>query len=207
MKRICKPLLCAATIVLSSCAAVPREAAELSSLLGRQIEVLEQSHTATVEAWYCEKENAAMLFLDNIWYRDYLDQLFARQETEAFWNEVIAEQPQQRVESLKALTSMIQSDYAAQRELLLAPLRNSRDQLLAHVRDHFALARDMNATLTDHIAGANAVQERRKRLLGRITDADEFESRLDSLLRKADSLLGRAHTANAAYARIETKQL
>lgn len=41
-------------IGMSACASIPHETVELSTLLGKQIDALEQSHVATINAYYAE---------------------------------------------------------------------------------------------------------------------------------------------------------
>ena len=64
-------------IGMSACASIPHETVELSTLLGKQIDALEQSHVATINAYYAEKERTIIDFIDKTWYPQYLEKLFA----------------------------------------------------------------------------------------------------------------------------------
>lgn len=189
-------------IILSSCASIPKESAELSILLGRQIDALEQGHVATIRAYYKEKELAAIHHLDEVWYRRYLDDLFAQPGTIEFWNEVIKEEPAQRIESLKELTDLVQTDYREQREQLLNPLKEQENELLATIQNHYDLARKMNQAITEHVRSAHEVQEKRKQLIAHFADTDKIEKMTDQYLQKADSLL---HKVQTTLGQVENK--
>lgn len=182
-------------IGLSSCASIPHATVEMSILLGQQIETLENGHIATVDAFYEEKERTVTKWLEEVWYCRYLENLFAQPETIEFWNEVIVEDLPQRIESLKKLTDLIQTDYMEQRDMLLNPLRTEREELLRIIRKHYEFARNMNEAITNNVSSAHAVQEKQKQLLSGIVDTDKIDSQIDRYLQKADSMLNTAQTA------------
>lgn len=181
-------------IWLSACATIPQATVELSSLLGQQIDALEQSHISTIDAYYAEKERAIIDFLNKVWYQRYLEELFARQATIEYWNEVLSEELPQRIESLKQLTELIQEDYSEQKEILLSPLQEGKKELISIVQKHYDLAREMNNTITNNVNSAYALQEKQKQLLSTIIDTDEFQQQVDFYFQKADSLLTKAQT-------------
>lgn len=182
-------------IGLSSCASIPKATVDMSTLLGQQIDALEHSHVVLVNAYYDEKEQSVLAFLDEVWYKDYLDDLFSRKGTIEFWNETITEELPQRIESLKNLTNLIQNDYMEQRKLLLHPLQTDRNELLAILKKHYSLAAEMNYVITENVSSANEVQEKRKQMLSKIIDTEKFEQQIDAYLRKADSILNSTQTA------------
>lgn len=195
MNKICNFLLGMMIIGLSSCASIPRETVEMSVLLGRQIEALEQGHTAMVEAFYKEKEATATKWLKEQWYRNYLNDLFAMPSTIEFWNEAITEELPQRMESLKNLTDLIQEDYMQQRDSLLNPLKSEKEKLLGIIHTHYNTAREMNDVITKNIDSANALEEKRKQLLSRFVNTDKIDMQINQSLQRADSILSTAQTA------------
>lgn len=194
MNKIRKFLLGAMMIGLSSCASIPHATVEMSMMLGQQIEASEQGHVAMVNAFYKEKEQAAIRWLKKIWYPNYLNALFAMSDTAEFWEEVMAEELPERMESLKKLTDLIQTDYMEQQDLLLNPLKAEKEKLLSIVRDHYAVARQMNDAITENVSSANAVQEKRKQLLSRFVDTDRIDKQIDHYLQRADSILNTVQT-------------
>ena len=195
MNKIGKFLLGVMMIGLSSCASIPHETVEMSVLLGRQIDALEQGHIVMIDAIYKEKEQVAVNWLKEQWYRNYLNDLFAMPGTIEFWNEAIAEEPAQRMESLKDLTDLIQEDYMKQRDSLLIPLRTEKEKLLGIIRSHYEIAREANDVITQNIDSANALEEKRKRLLSRFVDTDKIDTQINRYLQRADSILNTAQTA------------
>lgn len=195
MKTTYKLLLGMLVIQLSSCASIPKATVEMSTLLGQQINALEQNHISTINAYYDEKEQSAIVFLNEEWYRDYLNDLFQKPATVEFWDEAITEELPQRIESLKALTNLIQTDYNEQRERLLKPLKASREQLLKVVKDYYSVAKEMNYIITENVSSANEVQEKRKQLFSKFADSDKLETQVNAYFQKADSILNTARIA------------
>lgn len=182
-------------ISLSACATIPHAAVELSSLLGQQIDALEQSHISTINAYYAEKERAIIDFLNEVWYQRYLEELFSRPATIEYWNEVLSEELPQRIESLKQLTELIQEDYSEEKEILLAPLQEGKKELLSIVQKHYELAREMNSTITNNVNSAHTLQEKQKQLLSTVVDTDAIQQQVDIYFQKADSVLNKAQMA------------
>ena len=195
MNNIVKLLLGVIMIGLSSCASIPQATVEMSMMLGRQIEALEQGHVAMINAFYDEKEQTAIWWLKKVWYPDYLNGLFAMPGTAEFWDETMAEELPERMESLKKLTDLIQTDYMEQQDMLLNPLRKEREELLGIVRDHYAVAREMNSVITESVSSANAVQEKSRQLLSRFVDTDRIDAQIEGYLQRADSVLNTAQMA------------
>ena len=202
MNRISKFLLGMMMICLSSCASIPHATVEMSVLLGQQIDALEQGHTIMINAFYKEKEQAAVKWLKEQWYRDYLNDLFAMPSTIEFWNEAITEELPQRMASLKDLTDLIQDDYMKQRDSLLIPLNAEKEKLLDIIHAHYNTAREMNDVITKNIDSANALEEKRKQLLSRFVNTDKIDTQIDRYLQRADSILS---TAQTAFEKIDSK--
>ena len=181
-------------IGLSSCASIPHATVEMSMMLGQQIKALEQGHVTMANALYKEKEQAAIQWLKKVWYPNYLNDLFSKSDTAEFWEEVMGEELPERMESLKKLTDLIQKDYIEQQDLLLNPLRAEKEELLGIIREHYAVAHEMNDAITENISSANAVQEKRKQLLSRFVDTDRIDAQIDLYLQRADSILNTTQT-------------
>lgn len=190
-----KLILFISAISMSACASIPHATVELSTLLGKQIDALEQSHVATINAYYAEKERTIIDFIDKTWYPQYLERLFAEPTTIEYWNEVLSEELPQQIESLKEFTAMIQEDYSEEKEMLLTPLQDDKKELLAIVQEHYALAREMNNTITNNVNSAHALQEKQKQILSTVLDTDGIEQQVDLYFQKADSILNKAQTA------------
>lgn len=74
------------------------------------------------------------------------------------------------------------------------PLKAEKEKLLSIVRDHYAVARQMNDAITENVSSANAVQEKRKQLLSRFVDTDRIDKQIDHYLQRADSILNTVQT-------------
>lgn len=188
-------LLTVMIVGLSSCASIPRATVDMSMMLGQQINALEQGHIATINAYYKEKEQSAILFLDEVWYHRYLTDLFAESETIEFWNEVLVEELPRRIESLKVLTDLIQSDYMEERASLLTPLEDGKEKLLGTIREHYAVAREMNDLITENVNSVHNIEEKYKRLFSKFTDTDKIEAQMNRYFLQADSILNVARSA------------
>ena len=82
-----------------------------------------------------------------------------------------------------------------QRDSLLIPLRTEKEKLLGIIRSHYEIAREANDVITQNIDSANALEEKRKRLLSRFVDTDKIDTQINRYLQRADSILNTAQTA------------
>ena len=141
-----------------------------------------------------QKKKTIIDFIDKTWYPQYLERLFAEPTTIEYWNEVLSEELPQRIESLKEFTAMIQEDYSEEKRCSSLHCKMTKE-LLAIVQEHYALAREMNNTITNNVNSAHALQEKQKQLLSTVLDTDGIEQQVDLYFQKADSILNKAQTA------------
>ena len=189
-----------------SCASLPRATVDLSVLLDRQIDALEQSHIKIIDKYFEEKQHHALNFLDNEWYPKYLENFFNNEEVEEVWNEIINNpDKKERILDLQMVVSIIQTEYMTVRSSLLTPLETTRWELLIAIQEEYNTARIINNAILNNIASVNDIQETRKEYLSKIIDIYSVESTINSYLEKADKILSEAQKGIDKYNKAESK--
>lgn len=204
MKKIICILLLATG--LYSCASLPKEAVEMTLLLDKQLDALQQSHLDIVELYCSEREKRAISFLDNEWYSTYLNNLFEKDYVEDIWQQIVDSQDkQERMLMIKALTQVSQEEYNAQKVILMAPITESRTELRKIILSEYQKAKDMNLTVTNNIASVHDVQEIRKNYLSKAVDIDKIESQIEKSTNKIDSVFNKTQDLIDKYKKNEDK--
>ena len=75
--RLAKAFCLSCVVVFASCASVPKETAEMSAMLGRQLSVLKDTNGKMLERLYAEKEKNVARYVDEEWYPYWLEQFFS----------------------------------------------------------------------------------------------------------------------------------
>ena len=78
---------------------------------------------------------------------------------------------------------------------LQTPLEDGREKLLGTVREHYAIAREMNDLITENVNSAHNIKEKYKRLFSKFTDTNKIEAQMNRYFLQADSILNVAQTA------------
>jgi len=207
-KEYMRKIVCILLIVagFSSCASLPKEAVEMTLLLDKQLDALQQSHLDMVELYCSEREKRAISFLDNEWYPSYLNNLFENESVQDLWQQVInSEDKQERMSMLKLLTQVSQEDYNAQKVILREPITESRAELRKVILFEYQKAKEMNLTVTNNIASVHDVQEIRKNYLSKAVDVDNIEYRLEQSIHKIDSVFNKTQNLIDSYNKNEDK--
>ncbi len=193
-------------ILLSSCASLPKATVEMSMLLEKQINILEENHLDMVTLYFDEKEKLAIEFLENEWYPMFLDKFYEKETITAFHEETLKlTDPLKRKENIEMLTTVIQENYMAERDSLITPIQKAKKEMTALVREEYNKARVMNAAITNNIASVNDIQEKRKELLSNIVDYESLENQLNERLAQLDDLLEQGQKTVDEYNKNEDK--
>ena len=103
------PFLCIAILcAFASCVSVPKAALDISVQLEQQLYTLQQATHSIVEKAYQEKEK----YIDNVWYPQYVEDLFQQPVIVELWNEVVrTDSLVNRMEMIKTLTQSCMVEY------------------------------------------------------------------------------------------------
>lgn len=103
------PFLCIAILcAFASCVNVPKAALDISVQLEQQLYTLQQATHSIVEKAYQEKEK----YIDNVWYPQYVEDLFQQPVIVELWNEVVrTDSLVNRMEMIKTLTQSCMVEY------------------------------------------------------------------------------------------------
>lgn len=93
------------SLLVSVC---PKAALDISVQLEQQLYTLQQATNSIVEKAYQEKEK----YIDNVWYPQYVEDLFQQPVIVELWNEVVrTDSLVNRMEMIKTLTQSCMVEY------------------------------------------------------------------------------------------------
>lgn len=194
------------TVLLSSCATLPKATVDMSMLLNKQLQALETNHIQIIDKHFEVKREQSLDFLDNEWYPDYLNRFFSNDEAEEIWNEIVDNPDKKtRISDLQEVVEIIQEKYMAKRDSLLLPLEESHIKALELVRGEYSKAKTMNSAVLSNVASVNDIQEARREYLSKLVDVDSIENTISTYFERADKILDEARKGIEKYEEAESK--
>ncbi len=186
-------LLLLGSLLMAACATLPKATVDTAMLLERQITILEQSHLALVDGIFAEKRAEALDLLDNELYPAILNNYFSYPQVEVDWKEAF-ENPNkvERVADLQELVSIIHAQYMEERNLLLLPIEEARNEAITTVREEYAKAKQMSGAILENVASVQEIQQMRRDNLSKVVDVDALEETVYGYLEKANEVLDKA---------------
>lgn len=204
MKKLIWIILLAATFC--SCATLPRETVEMSLMLDKQLDALQQSHLDMTELYCNEKEKRVITFLDEEWYPAYINNLFNEKYVKDAWQEVIDSQDVlERMSILKILTQVSMEDYNSQKSIMMGPIIESRTELRKIILAEYQKAKEMNLTVTNNIASVHDIQQVRNNFLSKAVDVDKIDREIQKSVNKIDSVFNKTQDLIDKYKKNEDK--
>ena len=206
--KICMGSSC--VVLITSCASIPQETVILSKTVGNDLQVLQNSHRATVELLFDRMEKDINTFIDNV-YAPYIIHSVLKSELENYQNGehslygVIENAGKDKDSADKALNEMLSFTEFANKQInmkrneLLIPIQNQKRELLMSVDSSFRNVIYANATLTAHLESVHKVKEKQNKLLTNIGLGgldDKVTSRLVELSEAVDKIVREGNTIN-----------
>lgn len=189
--RLAKAFCLSCVVVFASCASVPKETAEMSAMLGRQLSVLKDTNGKMLERLYAEKEKNVARYVDEEWYPYWLEQFFSNPVTESVWDEAVrTDSMEYRMEIVQALTKICMDEYKSYKDSLLSQIQAERDSVTALCEEQYDKALRMNTAITRNVKSAAGVNEKYESLLGKVVDVEKMDSLVQSSLDRIDGQLG-----------------
>ena len=140
--RLAKAFCLSCVVVFASCASVPKETAEMSAMLGRQLSVLKDTNGKMLERLYAEKEKNVARYVDEEWYPYWLERFFSNPVTESVWDEAVrTDSMEYRMEIVQALTKICMDEYKSYKDSLLSQIQAERDTVTALCEEQYDKAR------------------------------------------------------------------
>jgi len=179
-------------VCCTSCAVLPKATVEMSVLMDKQINALEENHLHLVNLYFDQREKSALNFLNKEWYPVYLNNFIQQETVATIWNQSLSDsKTEDRVAKMKLITQVTQEAYMQMRDSLLVPLSLSRKKMIELIGDEYRKTKAMNSAITNNVASVNEIQEKRKELISKIINTNELNFKIDGALQKVDSVINR----------------
>ncbi|WP_287565167.1 hypothetical protein [Parabacteroides sp.] len=193
-------------LFLTSCASIPKATVEMSVQLEQQLYALKQANNSIIENVYKEKENNVIEYVDNIWYPQYLKDLFQNPTIVQLWNEVVTTNKlEDRMEMLLLLTNSSMKKYQSYKSSLLEPIKEEKAVTLKSFNNEYDLAIRMNAAIMRNVASSSTLQEEYKTYVSKIISPERLDSITQTSLQKVDKQLDNIQKGLDAYDKSEEK--
>jgi len=179
-------------VCCTSCAVLPKATVEMSVLMDKQINALEENHLHLVNLYFDQREKSALNFLNKEWYPVYLNNFIQQETVATIWNQSLSDsKTEDRVAKMKLITQVTQEAYMQMRDSLLGPLSLSRKKMIELIGDEYRKTKAMNSAITNNVASVNEIQEKRKELISKVINTNELNFKIDGALQKVDSVINR----------------
>lgn len=173
--------------VLSGCASVPPESAELSAELGKQIAIIETSNLALLKSFFDMKREQVDRFMETEWVPLFAENYFKKDEVEVIWQQVVESgNAQDRLEFVIRTGPALQQEINNKRLALIQPLDDLERDIERKIREEYTRARLVNNTITGFLMSAAEVTETRKKYLEMAGISDE---KVNDVVDKVNSTL------------------
>lgn len=198
-------------IGLTACATVPKESADLSIELGKQISSIETAHLTLVAKYFDEKRNRVDEFIMKEWVPEFASNFFANEQIAQMWEMIVKSgNTTDRLEFIVTLGPKLQSSINAKRLELIKPLNDAERIIVREIRNGYDQAKAINNSITSFLVSSSKVSENQKRyleMLGvkdeKIAEAlDQVDSAVSSLLGKAEQASDKVEKANSYFEKL-----
>lgn len=180
-------------LILSGCASVPRESAELSADLGTMIRDARESHFALIDEYMRQRRARMDNFMEQKWIPTYMKN-FMRESK--FAEQYDAEKnPAEKAAIAEEFQQQASKDIAQQRAAMADALADVEGLLRKRIADHYDNMLVVNEALTAHLLSAAKVTTARDEIMKKLKlPANELVplQKLDSTLRKIEQFEGKA---------------
>ena len=160
--------------MLTGCATIPSEAAELSSELGNRISALQNANLTLLNRYFDLKRAEVDRFIEETWVPEYAMEVFKHPTIAKGWDTIVQENdPSERLKFIVWLGPKIQSKINSKRLEIISPIDSIEQQIEDQLRSAYAEVRAINNTLTAFLLSASRVAENRNRYLDMVGVTDE----------------------------------
>jgi|SRR3990172_3975200 len=141
---------------LFSCASVPKEAVELSYIVGEDIEAVHLSYRALISQHFQNLRTQANQFLDQQWTPIFLKEFIENGELKEYCQD---RDPVKAFDGVSLWVESAIAEIGKMRKGLLDPIDRDEKMLIASVDEAFARLVRANAIITAHLNSLRKVQE------------------------------------------------
>lgn len=187
--------------IFNSCISVPKETVQLSTVIGTNIKVLENSHTTMVGLFYTEIINNINDFIEEV-YAPFIINYVLKKELDNYKKNkspsifetiyTAASDDISKTATSKVLTDMSDFLNAAQRKIekkrneLLIPVKKQRDSIILNINISYGNTMQANSSVTNYLQSISNLKESQQEVLSVIGLKGKAEELNKSLLKVSE---------------------
>jgi hypothetical protein len=187
--------------LLNSCVSVPKETVQLSRVIGKDLTVLQNSHTTMVELFYTEIINNINAFIEEV-YAPFIINYVLKGELKNYKNNIspsifgvinkAASDGAGKSETAKVLIEMSDFLKAANAQIekkrneLLDPIQKQKDAMLRNINTSYENTRRANSSVTNYLQSVLSLKESQREILSIVGLKGMDEALNNTLLKVSD---------------------
>ena len=185
--------------IFNSCISVPKETVKLSSVIGTDLKVLENSHTTMVGLFYNEIINNINGFIEDV-YAPFIINYVLKKELDSYHNsqpsifEAIEDAATKggKTNTEKAYNDMSDFLKAARTQIekkrneLLVPIQKQRDSIILNIKISYGNTILASSSVTSYLQSISSLKESQNEVLSVIGLKGKTEELTNTLLKMSD---------------------
>ena len=185
--------------IFNSCISVPKETVQLSSVIGTDLKVLENSHTTMVGLFYNEIMNNMNGFIEDV-YAPFIINYVLKKELDSYHNsqpsifEAIEDAATKggKANTEKAYNDMSDFLKAARTQIekkrneLLVPIQKQRDSIILNIKISYGNTILASSSVTSYLQSISSLKESQNEVLSVIGLKGKTEELTNTLLKMSD---------------------
>ena len=186
-----KYLLLFLTLFLCNCVSIPKESADLSAELGKQIGSMQDAHLHLLHQFFDEKRRAVASFMDEKYLPAFADNLFQKGLVQ---NICTLDQDKDKLAYIMDIGLELQFHLDSVEQALITPIDDLETYMERQLKADYASLFQINMTITNLLESGAKVESARNRYLEKVgITNDRFNTAVDSI----DNIVQRALTVEA----------
>lgn len=206
LKSICCLM---ASMVIVSCASVPKESVELSATVGRDLVIAHESHRQMAEVMFARMKKDINRFVDDVYAPNQINAAMLRQKelsesddqaqrnkslliaiNKAFSDQGTPKLQSQVLSAMKTMVEKIQKDIEKTRQELLEPIDAKEKEVLQSIDRAYNKMQYANSVVTGHLASIKKVHDAQSEILAEIGVERDLRDEISQNLANASNNVG-----------------
>jgi hypothetical protein len=153
-------------ILITGCATIPKQSAQLSEELGYKLNNIEHSHILLLHNFFNQKREIVDEFIVETWIPKFSEEFFSNPTIEKTWNEIVnSDNKEDRLKFITLLGPRLFTQINKKRQELIKPLNDLEKEIEVKIQNEYNSAKSINNSLTSFLYSAAKVDENRSRYL------------------------------------------
>jgi len=208
-------LLLTATLLIGACAEVPKEAVELSTTVGRDLEEVHQAHLALAELHFQRSKDDINAFIDSVYRPGFIAKFAQEAQLARAVRETLENEPENLLQGLTDFVMVAHERIESKRMALLAPVEEQEAAVIEEINAAHKQLQAAQAIVTGHLASVRKVHDVQNDLFAKVglkdlrtkiaTKTADVSTRVGELVSKGEEIDGSIEDAVKKIEGIDAK--